>query len=207
MNKMNNEMICKETGKEMLAVKAEDLEGLYEDMACLYGMVGTLISQWNREEELRERHRSYLDVRKEMKRMCEEYSLGLEKITMRNEYFIHTCKLECQSYEDGKEPEQEMMSKEVNDMPEDIREEKSGKEQENFEVLFHKMERVLEGLFSDFLVMAEYVYKQHSILQRGYKEGKIDSRMMAVSNGIRKEVDMLFEKLEVYCSSNIFPTK
>jgi hypothetical protein len=75
---MNNRgFICEKTGTKMIAIREEDLDTLLMDLAETTVMVQGLVALIRKEEKLKQHHRPYLDVRKEMIETAEDY---LERI-------------------------------------------------------------------------------------------------------------------------------
>jgi hypothetical protein len=93
---MNNRgFICEKTGTKMIAIREEDLDTLLMDLAETTVMVQGLAALIRKEEKLKQHHRPYLDVRKEMIETAEDY---LERIGEMDDVIAgmpYGCDLEC----------------------------------------------------------------------------------------------------------------
>lgn len=109
MNKEKSNMICKKTGKQMVAVRSEDLQEMYLGMQLLYKMLESLITLWMKEEKLKQHHRPYLEVRREMGRLCDSYLNNMEVIKPLITEPIHGCGMECFGIPNGAQDMDEML--------------------------------------------------------------------------------------------------
>jgi len=83
MNEKKN-ATCPASGKDVVAVNLKDLLAVYADMKRMFYMLKYLIATIQKEEKLKQHHRPYLDLRREMLAMCENYLRDLSEIAVRN---------------------------------------------------------------------------------------------------------------------------
>ena len=96
MNEKKN-VFCAENGKEkeMVAVDLKELLSVYTDMKRMFFMLKYLIAMVQKEEKLKQHHRPYLELRREMLAMCENYLKDLAEIAVRTAMPISSCPIEC----------------------------------------------------------------------------------------------------------------
>lgn len=91
----NKKVTCAVSGKEMVAVKMEDLLSVSADMKKLYHMLCVLIALIKKEEELKQHHRPYLELRREMLGICENNLRAMTEIKVRTVSPMYGCLLDC----------------------------------------------------------------------------------------------------------------
>lgn len=98
MNEKKN-VFCAENGKEkeMVAVDLKELLSVYADMKRMFFMLKYLIAMVQKEEKLKQHHRPYLELRREMLSMCENYLKDLSEIAVRTAMPVKSCPIECNS--------------------------------------------------------------------------------------------------------------
>ena len=96
MNEKKN-VFCAENGKEkeMVAVDLKELLSVYADMKRMFFMLKYLIAMVQKEEKLKQHHRPYLELRREMLAMCENYLKDLAEIAVRTAMPVNSCPIEC----------------------------------------------------------------------------------------------------------------
>ncbi len=94
MNEKKNEN-CAVHGKEMVAVNLKELLSVYADMKRMFFMLKYLIAMVQKEEKLKQHHRPYLELRREMLAMCENYMRDLTEIAARTAMPVNSCPIEC----------------------------------------------------------------------------------------------------------------
>ncbi len=91
----NKNVTCPANGKDVVAVNLKELLAVYADMKRMFYMLKYLIAMIQKEEKLKQHHRPYLDLRREMLAMCENYLRDLTEIAARNATPMHGCPIKC----------------------------------------------------------------------------------------------------------------
>jgi hypothetical protein len=93
---MNNKgFMCEKTKTKMVAIREEDLDTLLKDLAETIVMVQGLAALIEKEEKLKQHHRPYLDVRKEMIETAGAYLERLEEMDKAIDEMPYGCDLDC----------------------------------------------------------------------------------------------------------------
>ena len=100
----NKNVTCTANNKENVAVNLKELLSVYADMKRMFYMLKYLIAMIQKEEKLKQHHRPYLDLRREMLAMCESYLRDLTEIAVRTAMPVNSYPIECncKSENDGK---------------------------------------------------------------------------------------------------------
>ncbi len=88
-------LICVASGKEMVAVRRDDLLSVAADMKKLCDMLTVLIALIQKEEKLKQHHRPYLHLRREMLGICENNLRTMTEIKVRTSSSMCGCSFEC----------------------------------------------------------------------------------------------------------------
>ena len=91
----NKNVKCPASGKDVVAVNLKDLLAVYADMKRMFYMLKYLIATIQKEEKLKQHHRPYLDLRREMLAMCENYLRDLTEIAARTAAPMNGCPIKC----------------------------------------------------------------------------------------------------------------
>ena len=94
MNEKKN-ATCPASGKDVVAVNLKDLLAVYADMKRMFYMLKYLIATIQKEEKLKQHHRPYLELRREMLAMCENYLRDLTEIAARTATPMNGCPIKC----------------------------------------------------------------------------------------------------------------
>lgn len=180
-------MICMETGKQMVAVRIEDLCGLQSGMNQLYEMLENLILMWKKEEKLKQHHRPYLEVRREMGRMCDSYLSNMKVIGSRLDMPIRACRMECRGLNDQNAKE---------NSPDAGYEEPISKEE--LESTPGTGEEVFNAMLDDLLTVMEYVDTQNlfiNLMEYGVPLGDV---VKEFSDGAFQDMEQMLNRWEQY---------
>lgn len=91
----NKNVTCPANNKEIVAVNLKDLMAVYADMKRMIYMLKYLIAMVQKEEKLKQHHRPYLDLRREMLAICENYLRDLTEIAARTATPMNGCPIKC----------------------------------------------------------------------------------------------------------------
>lgn len=91
----NKNVTCPASGKDVVAVNLKDLLAVYADMKKMFFMLKYLIAMIQKEEKLKQHHRPYLDFRREILAMCENYLRDLTQIAARTATPMNGCPIKC----------------------------------------------------------------------------------------------------------------
>ena len=187
MDKNRNNMICMETGKQMVAVRIEDLCGLQSGMNQLYEMLENLILMWKKEEKLKQHHRPYLEVRREMGRMCDSYLSNMKVIGSRLDMPIRACGMECRGVNDQNAKESS---------PDAGYEEPISKEE--LETTPGTGEEVFNAMLDDLLTVMEYVDTQNLFINLMEYSVPLGEVVKDFSNGAFQDMEQMLSRWEQY---------
>lgn len=91
----NKNVTCPSNSKDVVAVNLKELLAVYADMKRMFYMLKYLIAMIQKEEKLKQHHRPYLELRREMLAMCENYLRDLTEIAARNATPMNGCPIKC----------------------------------------------------------------------------------------------------------------
>ena len=91
----NKNVACPATDKDVVAVNLKELLSVYADMKRMFYMLKYLIALVQKEEKLKQHHRPYLELRREMLNMCENYLRDLAEIAARTATPLSGCPIKC----------------------------------------------------------------------------------------------------------------
>lgn len=91
----NKNVTCPANNKEIVAVNLIDLMAVYADMKRMFYMLKYLIAMVQKEEKLKQHHRPYLELRREMLAMCENYLRDLTEIAAKTATPTNGCPIKC----------------------------------------------------------------------------------------------------------------
>lgn len=91
----NKKVTCPATDKDVVAVNLKELLSVYADMKRMFYMLKYLIAMVQKEEKLKQHHRPYLELRREMLDMCENYLRDLAEIAARTATPLSGCSVKC----------------------------------------------------------------------------------------------------------------
>ena len=91
----NKNVTCPATDKDVVAVNLKELLSVYADMKRMFYMLKYLIAMVQKEEKLKQHHRPYLELRREMLNMCENYLRDLAEIAARTATPLSGCPIKC----------------------------------------------------------------------------------------------------------------
>lgn len=94
MNEKNN-MVCAITGKKMAAVDMAEIVAVAKDLKRLYVMLYRLIRMVQEEEKLKQHHRPYLHLRREMLSMCDIYLREMAEMVEKRPAIPCHCSMDC----------------------------------------------------------------------------------------------------------------
>lgn len=83
--------------EKCVTISEKELATLVHDRTELATMLSNLIVMWKHEEKLKQHHRPYLYVRKEMEKLCDTYLKHLSEVTERIGSGLHICSADCQT--------------------------------------------------------------------------------------------------------------
>lgn len=104
--------------KEIAAIDLKELLSVYADMKRMHCMLKTLIAALQREEKLKQHHCPYLELRREMLAMCEDYLKDLAEIAVRTEMPVNGCPIEhsCKSEHTGEKTDNQIFFAMLDDL-------------------------------------------------------------------------------------------
>lgn len=174
----NKNVNCAVNGKEMVAVDLKELLSVYADMKRMYYMLKTLIATVQQEEKLKQHHRPYLELRREMIGMCEKYLRDLAEIALRSSAPVKSCPIDCcAECEMDKNPDAVKVDKKNN--------------------------KVVFEMIDDLLVLVEHTDNLRSfvkLLMNGVPLGEV---AVAYDDGVARDVSVMVDRWEAYATAAI----
>lgn len=174
----NKNVNCAVNGKEMVAVDLKELLSVYADMKRMYYMLKTLIATVQQEEKLKQHHRPYLELRREMIGMCEKYLRDLAEIALRSASPVKSCPMECC----GEHNSERTTDKVITD---------------------RNTNKVVFEMLDDLLVLVEHTDNLRSfvkLLMNGVSLGEV---AVAYDDGVAQDVSEMIDRWEAYATEAI----
>jgi hypothetical protein len=203
---MNNRgFICEKTGTKMIAIREEDLDTLLMDLEETAVMVQGLAALIEKEEKLKQRHRPYLDVRKEMLETAGDYLERIEEMDDALAGMPYGCDLECfqksqpdfSDFEFPEDEEDEYDSKtELELEPENDQE-----DDEEMESIV-MMEAILE-LLDDLMVLTEYLDIQRHFVMMAQHEIPVEDSWKKFDGAMLSDLTRILERWETYTGEKL----
>lgn len=171
MNK--SKMICKETGQEMVTIPMDCWLFYFAGMNHLHAKLGDFIAMWRKEEKLKQHHRPYLEVRREMEKMCDYDQALLDTMAQRMKQPVRICNAACVH------------------PTEDFTQEELARTPDNGEEVFNAM-------LEDLLTVMEYVDTQNLLLNLMEYGVPLHDVVKEFSDGAFKDMERLLTHWEQY---------
>ena len=165
----NKNATCDVNGKDIVAVKVKDILAVYADMKRMFLMLKYLIAMVQKEEKLKQHHRPYLDLRREMLEMCENYLRDLTEIAARTVTPMKGCPIKCV---DGCGSNASKTSKEDN--------------------------KAFYAMLDDLLVLVEHTDNLRSFIKLLMNGVDLDGMPLKYGEQVRRETSEMVDRWENY---------